>query len=142
MPHHIVSPFVPPKKYGSKGGEPWQLVARRVYYGLVAWCFSPSFKPPCSTGGVSGVDYDYNGYNDAMAMTTAMVMATTTAAKAGVTSSACRPATRSGIHVYFYFIFSTHYRRRARMMLVSFLVVMQEVRPARLRLDCNVRRGI
>jgi hypothetical protein len=83
MPHHIVSPFVPPKKYGSKGGEPWQLVARRVYYGLVAWCFSPSFKPPCSTGGVSGVDYDYNGYNDAMAMTTAMVMATTTAAKAG-----------------------------------------------------------
>jgi hypothetical protein len=53
---------------------------------------------PCNAGGVSGVGYDYNSYNDVMATTMATATAMTIVAKAGVASTACSP-TAGGVKV-------------------------------------------
>jgi hypothetical protein len=74
---------------GGMGGEPWRLVACLPWVGGVLLSF---VQIPYNAGGVSGVGYDYNSYNNVMAMTTTTAMAMTTAAKDDVASSACRLA--------------------------------------------------
>jgi hypothetical protein len=71
-----------------------------------------------SHDGTMGDGYD-NGYNNVMATTTATV-ATAIAAKAGVADAGRWPAARGDIIDALGLFFSTHYRRRARIMLSLF----------------------
>jgi hypothetical protein len=71
---------------------------------------------PCNAGGVSGVGYDYNSYNDVIATTMATTTAMTIVAKAGVAHVARRPAARKW-HPRLFFYFSVYYGKHASFRL-------------------------